>query len=193
MRKKNIIQILLVILILLIFFIVYNKYFKKVSDVNDRLIEKVDIDEGNKLINITYESVDTLGRKYIITAETGKLDDKEPDLIYMSKVSAKIILLDKNIIYIESLKAKYNNLNYDTKFQDDVKLKFLNHNVVCDNLDISFKEYLLEAYNNLSYKNLDIIMLADKIVIDILTKKYKIFNFNKSKVKIKKKNLIGNY
>ena len=45
---------------------------------------------------------------------------------------------------------------------------------------------------NITYKNLDIIMLADKVEIDLLTKKSKIYNFDKSNVIIKKKNLNGN-
>ncbi len=115
----------------------------------------------------------------------------------MSNVNAEIILQDGSIIYIESLNAEYNTSNYDTKFQKEVKLKFLEHNIFCNNLNIFlssdkfFKDNLLEAYNDLTYKNLDIIMLADKIEIDLLTKNTKIFNY-KDKVQIKKKKLNGN-
>ena len=110
----------------------------------------------------------------------------------MNNANAKIVLLDGSIIYIKSSNAEYNSLNYDNKFQKDVKLKFLEHNVFCNNLNIFFQDNLLEAYNDLTYKNLDIIMLADKIEIDLLTKNSKIFNFNESKVKIKKRNINGN-
>ena len=56
-----------------------------------------------------------------------------------------------------------------------------------------FQKNLIEAFDDLTYKNSDIIMLADKIEIDLLTKKSKIYNFNNSNVIIKKKNLNGNY
>ncbi len=192
MKKKIFIQILLLLLILIIFFTVYQVYFKKVSDLDAPEIKLENTNQENNLKNITYDSIDKEGVKYIISAETGTFKEQEPDIIYMSKVTAKIILLDGSTIYIESLNAKYNNLNYDTKFQNDVKLNFLDHNVFCNNLDIFFKDNLLEAYKDLTYKNLDIIMLADKIEIDLLTKNSKIFNFNEDKVKIKKKNLNGN-
>tara|TARA_B100001093_G_C26800291_1_gene1003052 strand:+ start:963 stop:1544 length:582 start_codon:yes stop_codon:yes gene_type:complete len=192
MKKKIFIQILLLLLILIIFFTVYQVYFKKVSDLDAPEIKLENTNQENNLKNITYDSIDKEGVKYIISAETGTFKEQEPDIIYMSKVTAKIILLDGSAIYIESLNAKYNNLNYDTKFQNDVKLNFLDHNVFCNNLDIFFKDNLLEAYKDLTYKNLDIIMLADKIEIDLLTKNSKIFNFNEDKVKIKKKNLNGN-
>ena len=110
----------------------------------------------------------------------------------MSNVKARIILLDNSVIYIKSLKAEYNNLNYDTKFQEDIELNFLNHNFFCNNLNIFFKNNLLEAYNDLTYKNLDMIMLADKVEVDLLTKDSKIFSFNDDKVKIQKRNLNGN-
>ena len=51
---------------------------------------------------------------------------------------------------------------------------------------------MIEAFDDLTYKNSDIIMLADKIEIDLLTKKSKIYNFNNSNVIIKKKNSNGN-
>ena len=59
------------------------------------------------------------------------------------------------------------------------------------NLNIFFDKNLIEAFNNLNYKNLDIIMLADKIEIDLLTKNSKIYNFKDNKVIIKNRNLDG--
>ena len=51
---------------------------------------------------------------------------------------------------------------------------------------------MLEAYNDLTYKNSDIIMIADKVEIDLLNKNSKIFNFNEDKVQIKTKETNGN-
>ena len=192
MKKKIFIQILLSVLILIIFFSIYQKYFKKTLVSDRSQIEEKEINQSNSLENITYDSVDREGRKYIVTAESGFFNEQEPDIVFMNNANAKIVLLDGSIIYIKSSTAEYNSLNYDTKFQKDVKLKFLEHNVFCNNLNILFQDNLLEAYNDLTYKNLDIIMLADKIEIDLLTKNSKIFNFNESKVKIKKRNINGN-
>ena len=192
MKKKIFIQILLSVLILIIFFSIYQRYFKKTLVSDRSQIEEKEINQSNSLENITYDSVDREGRKYIVTAESGFFNEQEPDIVFMNNANAKIVLLDGSIIYIKSSNAEYNSLNYDTKFQKDVKLKFLEHNVFCNNLNIFFQDNLLEAYNDLTYKNLDIIMLADKIEIDLLTKNSKIFNFNESKVKIKKRNINGN-
>ena len=192
MKNKIFIQAFLVFLIILIFFGVYLNYFKKVNEIDNLKVEKENFNKENSLINITYESIDATGKKYIINADSGKFDEQRPDLIFMTDVNAKIILLDGSVIYINSLNAEYNTVNYDTKFQNNIKLNFLEHNIFCNNLNIFFKDNLLEAYNDLTYKNLEIIMLADKIEIDLLTKNSKIFNFNEKKVKIKKRSLNGN-
>ena len=197
MRKQILIQIFLSILVFIILAIVYQKYFKtelnKDTVINENTPKNKERNsEENNLINITYESVDRKGKKYIITAETGNFEEDEPDLIYMTNVNAKIILLDGSIIYINSLKAEYNSSSYDTKFSQNVELKSLEHIILCQNLNIFFQKNLIEAFDDLTYKNSDIIMLADKIEIDLLTKNSKIYNFNNSNVIIKNKNSNGN-
>ena len=186
MKKKIFIQFLLALSVFLIFFSIYLIYFKDISEIETPNLTQENENQENILVNITYESIDSSGRKYIIKAESGMLDGEKPDLINMINVKAKIILLDNSIIYISSLKAEYNTVNYDTKFQKDIKLNFLENDIFCDNLNILFKDNLLEAYNDLIYTNLDIILRADKIEIDLLTKNSKIFNFDENKVEIKK-------
>jgi len=186
MKKKIFIQFLLALSVFLIFFSIYLIYFKDISEIETPTLTQENENQENILVNITYESIDSSGRKYIIKAESGMLDGEKPDLINMINVKAKIILLDNSIIYISSLKAEYNTVNYDTKFQKDIKLNFLENDIFCDNLNILFKDNLLEAYNDLIYTNLDIILRADKIEIDLLTKNSKIFNFDENKVEIKK-------
>ena len=94
MRKKTFIQIFLIFLIFLIFFGVYQNYFKKekVSE-NISNFNNENIDQKNNLINITYESVDASGRKYVINAENGTVDEEKPDIIFMSNVNARIIAI----------------------------------------------------------------------------------------------------
>ena len=192
MRKEIAIQIFLTILVLIILVFVYQKYFKREFDENVVVNKDKNTNEENNLVNIVYESIDKEGRKYIITAETGNFKEEEPDLIYMTTVEAKIFLLDGSVIYIDSLNADYNTMNYDTKFYNKVKLNFLENNIFCNNLNIFFKDNLIEAFNDLNYKNLDITMFADKIEIDLLTNNSKIYNFNENSVIIKSRDLNGN-
>ncbi len=179
----------------MIIFITYQKYFKKDLSANkspQKEKVKVVIEESNLINNITYESIDNKGRKYIIKSETGSFDENKSELIFMTNVKAQIILLDKSTIHIKSNKAEYNNVTYDTKFYEEVNLDYLEHNMFCNNLNVYFKDNLLEAYNDLTYENQNIIMFADKIEMDLLTKNSKIFKFDESKVKIETKNSNGN-
>ena len=192
MRKEIAIQIFLTILVLIILIFVYQKYFKREFDENVAVNKDKNTNEENNLVNIVYESIDKEGRKYIITAETGNFKEEEPDLIYMTTVEAKIFLLDGSVIYVDSVNADYNTTNYDTKFYNKVKLNFLENNIFCNNLNIFFKDNLIEAFNDLNYKNLDITMFADKIEIDLLTNNSKIYNFNENSVIIKSRDLNGN-
>ena len=192
MRKEILIQIFLIILVLIILIFVYQKYFKE-ETIDSLAINKDEITKTeNNLINIEYESIDNEGRRYIITAETGNFKEEKSELIFMTNVSAKIFLLDGSIIYVSSLNAEYNTLIYNTKFYKEVNMKFLENHIFCENLNIFFNKNLIEAFNDLNYKNSDIIMLADKIEIDLLTKNSKIYNFNENKIIIKNRNLNGN-
>ena len=176
----------------MILIIIYQKYLKEELD-ESVVINKDEITKTeNNLINIEYESIDNEGRRYIITAETGNFKEEKSELIFMTNVSAKIFLLDGSIIYVSSLNAEYNTLIYNTKFYKEVNMKFLENHIFCENLNIFFNKNLIEAFNDLNYKNSDIIMLADKIEIDLLTKNSKIYNFDENNIIIKNRILDGN-
>ena len=192
MRKEILIQIFLTLLVLIILIFVYQNYFKEELNETVTMSEDESAKTENNLINIEYESIDREGRKYIITAETGNFKEENSDLIFMTNVNAKIFLLDGSVIYVSSLNAEYNTLIYNTKFYKEVNMKFLEHHIFCENLNIFFNENLIEAFNNLNYKNSNIIMLADKIEIDLLTRNSKIYNFNENNVIIRNRKLDGN-
>ena len=102
----------------------------------------------------------------------------------MVNVEAKITLTNGTSITLLSDAAKYNSLNSNTKFIYNVKLRYLDHKIISDNIDVIFTESKLEAYNNLIYRNSDINLSADKVKLDLLTKNTKIFMFDNSSVKI---------
>lgn len=191
MKKPLIVQLILFFFIIIISLIVYLNYFKE-NDKNLKNIannNKIDKNlEDNVIENIVYESSDNKDRTYIIKAETGIIDESNSEIISMKNVNAKIILKNGNIIYINSLEAKYNILSYETLFERNVELNFLDHKVTSDNLDLLFNDNILTAYNNLLYKNSNISINADKIEIDMITKNSKIFNFDEKKVQVKSLN-----
>lgn len=189
MRYKTLFQVFLIFLALLISSIFYFKYFNKsntskIVNVGEKKIDKNDTTIGNTVKDILYESIDSEGNNYVINSDFGTFSDKNQEEILMTNVTATIIFKNGNQVDLKSRRAKYNTINSNTNFFDNVYLKFLNHSINSDNIDVLFTDSKLEAYNNLVYRNSDINLIADKVELDLLTKDSKIFMFDNSKVKI---------
>ena len=188
MFKKILIQTSLFILIILISLFFFTKYFKKESsEIENETISNLNQNTKNSILELSYESKDNEVRKHSISALSRNLDTEDHNLGTIQNVSAKIILIDGNIVSIISDNAKYNSITSNTDFENNVKIKFLNHKIDCDFVKINFEKNILEAFNNLTYENIDLIMNADKIIIDLNSKDTKIFNLDEKKIKIKKK------
>jgi hypothetical protein len=198
MNSKTSIQTILIIIIFIISFLFYYEYFYKKSlekkvDKQIELLEKEKSNlTGNTIKNIIYESKDKNGNTYKIESEYGEFSSENENIIFMTNVKALIKLEDGSIALLYSINARYNISNSNTNFSNQVTLEYLEHNVNADNLDISFVDSKLAAYNNLVYKNLDLNLIADKVEIDLISKDSKIFMLNDKKVKILKKTN-GNY
>ena len=194
MNNKTLFQVFLILLVLfLIIFFYFNYFYKKdsrlVSNQNEIINnDNLKLNDGSTIKEILYESYDNKGNKFVIKSESGSFDEKKKNEIYMVDVEAKIILVNGDFIMLLSDNAKYNSINSNTKFINNVKLAYLNHRVSSDNIDVIFTKSKLEAYNNLIYKNSDIDLSADKVELDLLTRNTKIFMFDNSKVKIIKEN-----
>ena len=193
MNFKSLIQISLIILVWTICGIIYYQYFNEQSSrISSKKLETLEKEKenlsGNIIKNIEYKSEDEKGNFYIIKSKQGEFKDEENDIIFMTHVTAIMRLKDKTTIKLSSLNAKYNIMDNDTNFFNNVSLDYLDHNVVAENIDIFFKEGKLEAYNDLVYRNLDLSLIADKVEIDLITKNSKIFMFDDKKVKILKAN-----
>ena len=192
MLKKILIQIFLVIIIIIISIIFYFKYIY-ISDQNIKVGKikeegiRLESTQGNVISDISYQSQDLEGRKYLIKSQKGMVNKDNPNIIEMENVNARIFLIDGTFLTIVSDYAVYNNIKFDTEFSKNVEVKHLNHIIKSDNLVLSFEGNRLEAFNNLTYENLDLIMFADKILFDLISKNTKIFNFDKSNVKIQNK------
>ena len=129
-------------------------------------------------------STDKNGNQYLITSEYGEISKANSNIILMTNVIAKIDLYEKDTIYLSANFAKYNSLNFDTNFHTNVILNYIGHEIISDNIDLSFKENFVKVYNNVIYKSSTNELFADKLEIDLLTKDSKISMFNNKKLKI---------
>ena len=192
MLKKISIQIFLITVIIVISILFYLKYIdkgdqtNKVGEIKDEIVGLENI-KGNLIKDISYKSQDFEGRKYLIKSQKGIVSKDNPNIIEMEIVNAKITLIDETSITILSDYAVYDNINFDTKFSKNIEVKHLEHIIKSDDLVLSFERNELEAFNNLTYENLDLIMYADKIIFDLKSKNTKIFNFDDSNIKVQNK------
>jgi len=191
MEYKKIIQFVFGIFFLIIIFLFYDKYFlsnKELSITQNTNDNFKDLEVKSNLIqDIKYETIDSNGNKYFIYSKYGEANINNPDIILMKNVFARVAIFEKDTIYINSLSAKYNITNYETNFDTDIELKYLDHTIFAENMDLSFQKNFAWLYTNVVYKGYGYELYADKIEIDLITKNSKIYTDNGKKVKIIKK------
>ena len=195
MKGMRIVKIFLAFFVILTLSIwIYSKFFKK-DEINETL-EKVPEDtvySSNIMENVNYSSIDADGKEYIITAIKGEIDYANPNKIYLTKVKALIKLKNSENVTITSDYGKYNSENYDTIFSKNVKINYQDHKITGEYLDFSLERNLMLISKKVIYSNLDNILKADVIEVDIKTKNTKIFMYEKDKkIKIKNKKQNGN-
>jgi len=148
---------------------------------------------SNTMSNIEYKSTDTIGNQYLIRAKLGSISDENSNVILMQDVEAEIQLDNSEKILISALSAEYNIVNYDTFFKEQTSIKYIEHNLNCNNADLIFKDHKIKLYSNINYSSLNTSLLADEIEIDLITKNLKIYMIDKNqKIKATFKNNVSN-
>tara|TARA_B100000900_G_scaffold410684_1_gene428962 strand:- start:47 stop:655 length:609 start_codon:yes stop_codon:yes gene_type:complete len=187
MIKKNIIQFSLITLLIILSGVFYQKYMasnntekkllEKKSDnetTNEKLILKENKETANIIENLRYTSNDLFGNTYVINAQSAQVEEGKIDQVKLFEVMAKIIQKDDEIIYINSNFADYNKINNNTIFQKNVNVKYGDQSIDADVINLNFSKNLIKIEENVYYKNNNAKVRADKIEIDIETKKLKI-------------------
>jgi len=201
MNVKTVAQVFLSLFVVLIIFSFFYFFFYQEKNIevqveknttlntknlNIKSKEKDNVDEI--IENINYVSVDQLGNKYLISADSGKFNLKNQNIMLLENVFCKILLVDRSPILIYSNFAQYDTINYDTKFYDKVDVKFEENEITSNNLDLFFKDNYGNMYNNIYFFNNFSEMKADKITFDLLNGNVNINMIDDSKkIKILKK------
>ena len=196
-KKKKIVIFFTVSFLTIILLILYFEYFKKAEKLEIiKKQEKIeDIQTNSNIIkDVNYTTKDADGNEYIINALQGEIDYRNSNIIYLTNVNALIKLKNSEIVIITSDFGKYNSENYDTIFSKNVKINYLDNKILGEYLDFSLIRNSMIISRNVIYSNLNNILKADVIEMDIKTKNTKIFMYeNKKKVNIKSINWYGNY
>ena len=139
-------------------------------------------DSSNKIIKgsedliseMKYFSEDNKGNKFEIKSDYGFINPNQSNIISMNEVKAIVYLSNGEEIYINSDKAKYNNVNNDTTFSGSVEMNYQDHKINAENLDLSFENNLVTLYDKVKYKSKISNLIADKILINLINKNTKI-------------------
>lgn len=192
MKSINYRVFIFIIILAVSFFFIYSNYFQKEKNNQNINLETEDeISTNSNIIkDIKYSSKDLKGNEYIILADEGEIDLDNSDIIFLKNVKAFINLIEKNeTITVVSDFGKYNTINYDTIFSQNVKIQYQDNTITGDYLDFSMKKNLLIISKNVVYTNPTNILKADVVELDTITKDTKIFMHNsKDKVNIESRN-----
>ena len=187
MKKKNIIFFLIIFLLIssLIIFLKYSKE-ESVTKIEEEVLEEPY--KSNIMEDVSYSSKDAKGNEYIVNASQGEIDFDKPNIIYLTNVRAFIKLTNSNDVTITSDFGKYNTNNFDTIFSKNVEINYLNNKITGEYLDFSIGRNSMIISRKVVYTNLENILKADVIEINVTTKDTKIFMYkDNQKVNIKSK------
>ncbi len=180
--------ILIIISIISLIFLLKDQKQEKITK-SETKIENDDVVYNSNIIeNVNYTTKDADGNEYFINAVQGEIDYSNSNVLYLTKVKAIIRLNYSENIIITSDFGKYNSNNFDTIFSKNVIINYLDNKITGEYLDFSLKRNSMIVSKDLVYTNLENILKADVIEIDIKTKDTKIFMYEKDKkVNIKSK------
>ena len=188
MIERNIGKIIIIILSFIVVLIVINSKFFEKKDAT--LIKPQELESevysSNKIKDVKYTTKDADGNEYIITATEGEIDYSNTNIIYLTNIKAKIKLIDSQDISITSDYGKYDSGNFDTIFSKNVIINYLNNEITGEYLDFSLERNSLLMTKKVVYTNLENILKADAVEMNLKTKDTKIFMYeNQKKVNIK--------
>ena len=188
MIERHIGKIIIIILSFIAVLIVINSKFFEKKDTT--LIKPQELESevysSNKIKDVKYTTKDADGNEYIITATEGEIDYSNTNTIYLTNIKAKIKLIDSEDISITSDYGKYDSGNFDTIFSKNVIINYLNNEITGEYLDFSLERNSLLMTKKVVYTNLENILKADAVEMNLKTKDTKIFMYeNQKKVNIK--------
>ena len=179
------------ILILLTYF--YYPNIKKNKSLVEREVEENlpiisdDVNEKFTLFeNLEYQGFYDLDKKFIVKSEKAQINEEEPDIVLMVDMHVILHLKDGRIINIMSDKGKYNKVNYDCFFEQNVRATDGETKIFSDNLDLLGNESSVKIYNNVSINYpTGSFLAADKIDYDFEKKHFKVSMYEDKRIKMK--------
>ena len=179
---KGSIQLLLIFLILIIGLFTYKKYFNNQASIINEDSKSFDQnnlneDEQNNLIkNLKYNVKFDNNTQYTITANYSEIEYlNQEEIVYMKEVVAIFIDKEGFELKIKSDEAIFNNTVYNTIFEKNVDIKYIDHLIRSEKLVLDFEENVVIIKDNIVYEGKEGSAKADNIKMDLISKNIDIF------------------
>ena len=138
---------------------------------------------GNLTKDIEYITSNSDGDIFKILAKSGRSNKKNPDILNLETVKGVVSSKKRSKIYISSNYAEYNYSNQNSKFYQNVVIKYEDKIITCDNFDLNISENIAVGYNNVIINDNLSSMKAQKITMNMITKDIKINSNDKIEIK----------
>ena len=200
---KTLTQVGLFLILVFVLLITFYKYFyvqenneeSKIKTISPNINKTIEIKKrdqevqsDSEISNLSYKKFDIQKNLYLINAKKGKINNKDPNIIFMEDVEASITYLNNEKLLILSKNAIFDKKNFQTKFLNKVKLIYQDKILLSDNLEFLFDKNIAIFKDNVKYNNQNIEAFSDIVVINLLTKEIDIKSKNQKKIRIRKKN-----
>lgn len=177
---KKVIQLILFLFLIIISIIFYKIYFdeneKPKVEINIQEEQSTVNSENNLIKNLKYEVKLDQDNQYIITSDLSEITyENNIEIVKMQNVVAIFIDQTNIPLIVTSDQAIYNNSNYNTKFNHNVRIEYLDNVILSDNMDLDFNNNLITINQNVEYNGIQGTIIADNIKIDLITKKIEIY------------------
>ena len=191
-KKQRRLQLILVSIGLLLFcltYLLYPNIIKKKlvvdQSISKDLSETDTTDKTTTFNNLEYKGIYDLDKPFTVQSEKAYMISENPDVVYMNNMLVTLYLEDGRIVTIVSDKGKYNKVNYNCFFEQNVKATDGETKIFSKNIDFLATKDYLEINNDVSLYSPTSTLVADKIDYNFETKFFTISMFDETLVKMK--------
>ena len=157
-----------------------NKENHEKKELNLKENSKEDIKNLTK--EIEYITSNEKGDTFKITAKYGKTNNENSNILDLENVDGIISLIKRSEVFITSDYAKYNYNNQNSRFYNNVRIKYDDKIITCDTLDLQTNNNLAIAYNNVKVEDGKSIMKAQNVILNLINKNIKINSKDKIQI-----------
>ena len=193
--KLNKTKFIQISLLLLAFFLIFFTYFfnlkkKQPSTTNLDQIKTIEPDgQKEKVVNtfldVQYSGFDKNGNKFVIGSKYANFKIDRPNVIRMEQTLCTFYFKDGTNLTIVSDYGIYNNVTDDMEFTENVKMNYLENILFSEKANFFNVKNKLLIEGNIKTKSPEGELQADKLDINLDSKKLKTSMYNDKKVNIK--------